>query len=124
MADVRLEYSKAVLSYELIEAILGRDFSRTQLCILLALIRQTDGMRRRTGRLSVSSLACYAGMRAVSGLQRPSGSFRQSLRELVVAGVVLEPERGIFAIEPDAALWRELRGRTKSDPGLRQRAAS
>jgi hypothetical protein len=65
-------------------------------------------MRGQTARLSTSLLAHYAGMRAVSDSKRASGAFRQALRELVDSGVVLEPERGVFAIERDFTRWREL----------------
>jgi hypothetical protein len=125
MADVRLERVNAVIPYRLIDAILERDFSWTQLRILLALVQLTDGMRRPTERLSTSLLAQHAGMRAPSDSQRASGSFRQSLRELVVAGVILEPERGVFAIERDVTRWRILPDPTDCGTGpSQQRVAS
>jgi len=111
MAIVRGEGSVWIFD-TLLTAMLGADFSGTQLRILLALLRLTHGCKRSAARLSMTSLARCAGLPPGEDSHRASGYFRRAMRDLIDAGVVLELEAGVggrlslFALETNPDRWR------------------
>jgi hypothetical protein len=112
------------LDNHLYEAVLEAPFTDVERAIVLALLKLTHGWNRRTVTLPTNQLAELSGCAPPKPGERPSGTFRKSLKHLLDSGVVVRlaggkgSETSTFWVQPDYERWNLKRGRNVSTARL------